>query len=67
MSNDRSRRSAVHVLHLVDRTTGQPLRLNGRRLTVFARNPVIAARELMHGRDPGRWAVHMAPADQPPA
>ena len=67
MPDDRTRRTSVHVLHLVDTTTGQPLRLAGHKLTVLARDPVIGARELMRGRDPARWIVQSKPAGIPVA
>ncbi|WP_157960252.1 hypothetical protein [Albibacillus kandeliae] len=50
----------VHVLHLVARDTGEPLRISGRTLTVLASDPHLAAREMMQGRNPAQWSVRIA-------
>ncbi len=56
----KSRSPRVHALNLVDRHTGEPLRISGRVLTILARDPRIAARDLMQDRDPARWSVRAA-------
>lgn len=54
---------SVCAVTLVDRQTGDTLRVNGRRVVVYTRAPEIAAEELMSGRDPGLWDVRVQPLD----
>ncbi|MBT9385762.1 hypothetical protein KM176_17965 [Pseudooceanicola sp. CBS1P-1] len=53
----------VRALRFVACGTGQAYRINGRLLTVYARDTEQAAREMMLGRDPRRWRVQILPPD----
>ncbi len=54
---------SVCAVTLVNRQTGDALRVNGSRVIVYTRAPGIAAEELLSGRDPGRWDVRVQPLD----
>lgn len=53
------------LVRLIDRRTGQPLRIDGQPLRIFTRDPAAAAREMMSGRNRAHWAVRIDPLGAP--
>jgi hypothetical protein len=49
------------AVRLIDRRTGQTLRLNGSPLVLFTRSPEDAAAELLAGRDSTLWEARIEP------
>lgn len=59
--DSQNRRARLHELTLVSRRNGRPLFIAGTPLTVLARDPQLAAREMMQNRDPALWSVRARP------
>jgi hypothetical protein len=53
--------SQTCAVRLIDRRTGQTLRLNGSPLVLFTRRPEDAAAELLAGRDSSLWEARIEP------
>ncbi|MBE3638323.1 hypothetical protein [Mangrovicoccus algicola] len=51
----------IWSLRLIDRRTGRPHRCGDAILTVLARDPRIAAAEMLEGRSLRDWHVEMQP------
>ncbi len=49
------------AVQLIDRRTGSALRVNGRPLVLFTRDPQAASAELLEGRDPDNWETRIEP------
>lgn len=49
------------AVHLIDRRTGAPHRVNGTPLVIFTRRPDEAAADLLEGRDPAVWEARIKP------
>jgi hypothetical protein len=49
------------AVRLIDRRTGQTLRVNGSPLVLFTRRPDEAAAELLAGRDSSLWEARIEP------
>lgn len=49
------------AVQLIDRRTGSALRVNGRPLVLFTRDPQAASAELLEGRDPEIWEARVEP------
>ncbi|MFD1911262.1 hypothetical protein [Halodurantibacterium flavum] len=50
---------------LIDRRTGRPHRVNGAALVALARDPDLAAREMLEGRDTTIWEARIQPLPAP--
>jgi hypothetical protein len=53
--------SQTCAVRLIDRRTGQTLRVNGSPLVLFTRRPEDAAAELLEGRDLRLWEARIEP------
>lgn len=53
--------SQTCAVRLIDRRTGQTLRVNGSPLVLFTRRPHEAAAELLDGRDSTLWEARIEP------
>ena len=53
--------SQTCAVRLIDRRTGQTLRVNGSPLVLFTRRPEDAAAELLAGRDTSLWEARIEP------
>ena len=51
------------AVRLIDQRTGSPHRIGGRPLVLFTRQPEQAASDLLQGRDPSVWRVHIDPIE----
>lgn len=49
------------AVHLIDRRTGRPHRINGRPLVLFTKAPEEAVAGLLAGRDASVWEVRVEP------
>lgn len=49
------------ALRLIDRSTGARLSINGKPFTVYSRQPLETADEMMEGRDAAKWLVQVEP------
>lgn len=49
----------LFALTLIDRRSGLPQRVNGRRVVAFTRMPDQAAAEALAGRDRAHWTVRI--------
>jgi hypothetical protein len=58
--------SRTCAVRLIDRRTGQTLRVNGSALVVFTRQPKDAIDELLQGRDSRHWEARIEPIEAKP-
>lgn len=47
------------AVRLIDRRTNAAHRVNGSPLTIYTKNPVEAAADLLRGRDPDLWEARV--------
>ena len=49
------------AVHLVDRRTGRPHRVDGAPLVIHTRDPRETAARMLAGRDPAVWSIRITP------
>lgn len=49
------------LVRLIDRRTGDPLRIDGKPLSIFTRDPAAAARDLLARRNRAHWEIRVEP------
>lgn len=56
----------VWCLHLVNRVTGDVLRLNGMPLVIYTRDASEGVASLLEDRDPRQWRAEVSRVEGPP-
>ena len=58
---DPGKAATTCAVHLVDRRTGLPQRINGSLLAVFTKTPRETVAEILRNRDASRWEARVDP------